>query len=74
MTLEEWIELIESIIHEREILGQFATGEWEKKFQREQLKINNDQLSMLKELQHYRNENKVQAEKKEENKDGTRNN
>ena len=57
MTLEEWIEIIESIIHEREILGQFATGEWEKKFQREQLKINNDQLSMLRELQHYRNEN-----------------
>lgn len=69
MTLEEWIELIESIIHEREILGQFATGEWEKKFQREQLKINNDQLSMLKELQHYRNENNgVSILKKKEEK------
>ena len=62
MTLEEWIKLIESVINEKEILMEHTTSTWEKKFHLEQLKIYNDELSMLKELQYYRNENKAQTE------------
>jgi len=54
MTLENWISDINKIIDEKKILAEHSVDPWEKRFQKEQIKLYDEKLDMLLELQGYR--------------------
>ena len=54
MTLEEWIHDTETILNEKEILWEHSIDPWEKRFQQEQMKLYQQKLGFLRELQDYR--------------------